>query len=315
MKDGESMRKIVLVGCGSVGTAYAYSLVNQGFVTELVLIDANKEKAEGEAMDLVHGMAFASTNMRVYAGDYSDCKDARIVVITAGANQKPGETRLQLVERNTRIMQSIIQNIKKSGFDGIIVLASNPVDVLSYVAYKESGLPASRVIGSGTTLDSARFRVLLGEYFEVDPHNVHAVIVGEHGDSQLPVFSQASVGVESFDNLLERRNNEKDKENLTKIFGSVRDAAYEIINRKGVTNFGIGMCLTRITKAILNNEHSILPVSCLLNGEYGQEDIYMSVPAVVTREGVKEVIELKLNDNEQELFNKSADILREIRVK
>lgn len=149
----------------------------------------------------------------------------------------------------------------------------------------------------------------------MDPHNVHAVIVGEHGDSQLPVFSQASVGVESFDNLLERRNNEKDKENLTKIFGSVRDAAYEIINRKGVTNFGIGMCLTRITKAILNNEHSILPVSCLLNGEYGQEDIYMSVPAVVTREGVKEVIELKLNDNEQELFNKSADILREIRVK
>ena len=308
------MRKVVLVGTGAVGTAYAYSLVNQGFVTELVLVDANTEKAEGEAMDLIHGMAFASTNMKVSAGTYDDCKDARIVVITAGANQKPGETRLQLVERNTKIMQSIIQSIKASGFDGIIVVASNPVDVLSYVAYKESGLPANRVIGSGTTLDSARFRVLLGEYFEVDPRNVHAVIVGEHGDSELPVFSQASIGAEELENVLVRRNNPSDKENLDRIFNEARNAAYEIISRKGVTNFGIGMCLARITKAILDNEHSILPVSCLLNGEYGQKDIYMSVPAVVTRDGVKEVIELKLNEEEKALFAKSADILRKTRV-
>ncbi|MGM9944439.1 MAG: L-lactate dehydrogenase [Lysinibacillus sp.] len=308
------MRKVVLVGTGAVGTAYAYSLVNQGFVTELVLVDANAEKAEGEAMDLIHGMAFASTNMKVSAGTYDDCKDARIVVITAGANQKPGETRLQLVERNTKIMQSIIQSIKASGFDGIIVVASNPVDVLSYVAYKESGLPANRVIGSGTTLDSARFRVLLGEYFEVDPRNVHAVIVGEHGDSELPVFSQASIGAEELENVLVRRNNPSDKENLDRIFNEARNAAYEIISRKGVTNFGIGMCLARITKAILDNEHSILPVSCLLNGEYGQEDIYMSVPAVVTRDGVKEVIELKLNEEEKALFSKSADVLRKTRV-
>lgn len=308
------MRKVVLVGTGAVGTAYAYSLVNQGFVTDLVLVDANAEKAEGEAMDLVHGMAFASTNMKVSAGTYDDCKDAQIVVITAGANQKPGETRLQLVERNTKIMQSIIQSIKASGFDGIIVVASNPVDVLSYVAWKESGLPANKVIGSGTTLDSARFRVLLGEYFEVDPRNVHALIVGEHGDSELPVFSQASIGVEDLENLLARRNNPNDKENLNRIFNEARNAAYEIISRKGVTNFGIGMCLARITKAILDNEQSILSVSCLLNGEYGQKDIYMSVPAVVTREGVKEVIELKLNEEEQALFAKSADVLRKTRV-
>jgi len=308
------MRKVVLVGTGAVGTAYAYSLVNQGFVTELVLVDANAEKAEGEAMDLIHGMAFASTNMKVSAGTYDDCKDARIVVITAGANQKPGETRLQLVERNTAIMKSIVQSIKASGFDGIIVVASNPVDVLSYVAWKESGLPASRVIGSGTTLDSARFRVLLGEYLEVDPRNVHALIVGEHGDSELPVFSQASIGAESLENMLARRNNPSDKENLDRIFNEARNAAYEIISRKGVTNFGIGMCLARITKAVLDNEYSILPVSCLLNGEYGQEDIYMSVPAIVTRDGIKEVIELKLNEEEQALFSKSADVLRKTRV-
>ena len=308
------MRKVVLVGTGAVGTAYAYSLVNQGFVTELVLVDANNEKAEGEAMDLVHGMAFASTNMKVSAGTYDDCKDAQIVVITAGANQKPGETRLQLVERNTAIMKSIVQSVKASGFDGIIVVASNPVDVLSYVAWKESGLPANRVIGSGTTLDSARFRVLIGEYLEVDPRNVHALIVGEHGDSALPVFSQASVGAESLENLLERRNNPSDKENLDRIFNEARNAAYEIISRKGVTNFGIGMCLARITKAILDNEHSILPVSSLLNGEYGQEDIYMSVPAIVTRDGIKEVIELKLNEEEQALFANSADVLRKTRV-
>ena len=308
------MRKVVLVGCGAVGTAYAYSLVNQGVVTELVLIDANEEKAEGEAMDLVHGMAVASTNMKVSVGTYDDCKDAQLIVITAGANQKPGETRLQLVERNTQIMKSIVQEIKKSGFDGILLIASNPVDVMSYVAYKESGLPANKVIGSGTTLDTARFKVLLGEYFEVDPRNVHAVIIGEHGDSELAVFSQANIGVESLDDFLERRNNPNDKEKLNSIFHAVRTAAYEIINRKGVTNFGIGMCLTRITKAILNNEHSILPVSCLLNGEYGQEDIYMSVPAVVTYEGVKEIPTLKLNEEETKLFNQSAEILRKTRV-
>ena len=302
------MRKVVLVGTGAVGTAYAYSLVNQGFITELVLIDANEEKAKGEAMDLIHGMAFAPSNMEVRFGKYDECKDAQIVVITAGANQKPGETRLQLVERNAMIMRSIITEVKESGFDGIVVVASNPVDIMAHVAQKESGL---RVLGSGTTLDTARFKVLLGEYLEVDPRNVHAVMIGEHGDSELPVFSQASIGTENLEKVLERRNNPNDREELDKIFHNVRNAAYEIINRKGVTNFGIGMALARITKAILNNEHSILTVSCKLDGLYGQKDIYMSVPAIVNRDGVKEVIELDLNEKEKEMFEKSAQALRE----
>lgn len=302
------MRKVVLVGTGAVGTAYAYSLVNQGFITELILVDANEEKAKGEAMDLIHGMAFAPSNMEVRAGGYDECKDAQIVVITAGANQKPGETRLQLVERNAMIMRSIITEVKNSGFDGIVVVASNPVDIMTHVAAKESGL---RVIGSGTTLDTARLKVLLGEYLEVDPRNVHAVMIGEHGDSELPVYSQASIGTENLEKVLERRNNPKDLEELEKIHHDVRNAAYEIINRKGVTNFGIGMALTRITKAILNNENSILTVTCPLDGLYGQKDIYMSVPAIVNRDGIKEIIEIDLNEKEKELFEKSAQALRE----
>lgn len=307
------MRKVILVGTGAVGTAYAYSLVNQGLVTELVLIDANEEKAKGEAMDLVHGMAFASTNMAVRSGSYVDCKDANLVVITAGANQKPGETRLELVEKNAKIMRSITNEVLGSGFNGIFLIASNPVDIMSHVVQKESGFEANRVIGSGTTLDTARFKVLLGEYLELDPRNIHAVIIGEHGDSELPVFSQASIGTENLDKVLKRRNNPDDINNLGEIFIRVRDAAYEIINRKGVTNFGIGMALTRITKAILNNENSILPVSCLLENIYGQNDIYMSVPAVINRQGIRKVIELELRDNEKVLFEKSAQALKEAR--
>lgn len=309
------MRKVVLIGTGAVGTAYAYSLVNQGHITELVLIDVNAEKAKGEAMDLIHGMAFAPTNIKVSAGDYSDCRGANLVVITAGANQKPGETRLELVEKNTRIMESIVNNVMASSFNGIFLIASNPVDILSHVVQTISKLPANRVIGSGTTLDTARFKVLLGEYLELDPRNVHTVIIGEHGDSELPVWSQASIGTENLDKVIKRRNNPEDIDNLAKIFEQVRNAAYEIINRKGVTNFGIGMSLARITKAIFDNENSILPVSCLLEDKYGQSDIYMSVPAVVNREGIKEIIELELNESESLLFQKSAIALREARVK
>ncbi len=308
------MRKVVLVGTGAVGTAYAYSLVNQGFISELILIDANEEKAAGEAMDLVHGMAFAPTNMKISAGTYNDCSDADIVCITAGANQKPGETRLELVEKNTKIMKSIVKEVMDSGFNGIFLIASNPVDILSHVVQKASGFPPQKVIGSGTTLDTARLKVLLGEYLEVDPRNVHAMIIGEHGDSELPVWSQASIGVENLGKVLERRNNQQDIENLYEIFIKVRDAAYEIIKRKGVTNFGIGMCLTRITKAILNDENSILSVSCLLEGQYGETDIYMSVPAIVNSEGVKQVIELDLDEKEKVLFANSANALRNARV-
>ena len=307
------MRKVVLVGTGAVGTAYAYSLINQGSVTELVLIDANSEKAKGEAMDLIHGMAFAPTNIEVYAGTYNDCGDADLVVITAGANQKPGETRLQLVEKNAKIMRSITHEILQSGFNGIFLVASNPVDILTHIVQKESQFEPSRVIGSGTTLDTARFKVLLGEYLELDPRNVHAVIIGEHGDSELPVFSQACIGTESLSKVLERRNQPEDILNMGKIFEQVRDAAYEIINRKGMTNFGIGMALARITKAILNNENSILPVSCLLNNQYGQSEIYMSVPAIVNEKGICKVIELDLDKNERALFERSANALKEAR--
>ena len=305
------MRKVVLVGTGAVGTAYAYSMVNQGFITELVLIDVNMERAKGEAMDLIHGMAFAHTNMVVRAGEYSDCKDADLVVITAGANQKPGETRLQLVEKNATIMRGIVKEVVQSGFDGIFLIASNPVDIMAHVAQKESGFPASKVIGSGTTLDTARFKVLLGEYLNLDPRNVHALIIGEHGDSELPVFSQASIGTENLDNVLQKRNNPDDMKNLNEIFEKVRTAAYEIINRKGFTNFGIGMALTRITKAILNNEQSILPVSCLMEGHYNETDIYLSVPAIINREGIAKIIELDLDEKERDLLAKSVHALRE----
>lgn len=307
------MRKVVLVGTGAVGTAYAYSLINQGSVTELVLIDANSEKAKGEAMDLIHGMAFAPTNIEVYSGTYKDCTDADLVVITAGANQKPGETRLQLVEKNAKIMRSITHDILQSGFNGIFLVASNPVDILTHIVQKESQFEPTRVIGSGTTLDTARFKVLLGEYLKLDPRNVHAVIIGEHGDSELPVFSQACIGTENLSKVLERRNDPEDILNMGKIFEQVRDAAYEIINRKGMTNFGIGMALTRITKAILNNENSILPVSCLLNNQYGQSEIYMSVPAIVNEKGISKVIELDLDKNERALFERSAEALKEAR--
>ncbi|SMB88841.1 L-lactate dehydrogenase [Desulfonispora thiosulfatigenes DSM 11270] len=307
------MRKVVLIGTGAVGCAYAYSLVNQGLITELVLIDINNEKAEGEAMDLAYGMAFAPTNIKIKAGTYSDCTDANLVVITAGANQKPGETRLELVNKNATMIKSIVQEVVKSGFNGIFLIASNPVDILTYVVQKESKFPPNKVIGSGTTLDTARFKILLGEYFEVDPRNVHAAIIGEHGDTQVPIWSQASIGIENLDKLLERRNNPKDKENLDKISIKVRNAAYEIINRKGFTNYGVGMCLTRITKAILDNENSILPVSCLLEGQYGERDIYLSVPAIVNEQGIKEVLEIDLNETEKELFKKSVNTLKEIK--
>lgn len=304
------MRKVVLVGAGAVGTAYAYSLVNQGIVTDLFIIDANKDKSIGEAMDLAHGMAFASSNINVESGDYSECNNADLVVITAGANQKPGETRMELLSRNASITRSIIKEVMKNNFKGIILMATNPVDVLTYVAYKESNLNPSKVIGSGTTLDTGRFKFLLGEYFERDPRNIHASIIGEHGDSELPVWSQASIAMESLDNLIARRNNKKDWENLNKIFDNVKNSAYEIIEKKGYTNFGIGMALSRITKAIFNNENSILPVSCYLDNKYGQKDIYMSVPAVINSNGINEIIELKLDEKENELFDKSAAAIR-----
>lgn len=306
----EKVNRVVIVGTGAVGCSYAYSLINQGVVEELVLIDINEAKAEGEAMDLNHGVPFAPSPIKVWSGSYQDCANADLVVITAGLAQKPGETRLQLVEKNTRIFKQIIKEIMKSGFNGIFLVATNPVDILTYVTWKESGLPKERVIGSGTVLDSARLRFELGKYFNVDTRNIHAIIIGEHGDTELPVWSHAKIGIENLDDVLERKRDLK-KECLEEIFVNVRDAAYHIIERKGATYYGIGMSLVRITKAILKNENSILTVSSYLEGEYGQNDVYIGVPAKLNRNGVQEIIEIELNEKEKEQFNYSVSVLKE----
>lgn len=261
-------------------------------------------------MDLNHGVPFAPSPIKVWSGSYQDCANADLVVITAGLAQKPGETRLQLVEKNTRIFKQIIKEIMKSGFNGIFLVATNPVDILTYVTWKESGLPKERVIGSGTVLDSARLRFELGKYFNVDTRNIHAIIIGEHGDTELPVWSHAKIGIENLDDVLERKKDLK-KECLEEIFVNVRDAAYHIIERKGATYYGIGMSLVRITKAILKNENSILTVSSYLEGEYGQNDVYIGVPAKLNRNGVQEIIEIELNEKEKEQFNYSVSVLKE----
>ncbi|MDQ0484337.1 L-lactate dehydrogenase [Guptibacillus hwajinpoensis] len=306
MSEGKTTR-VALIGTGFVGTSYAFSLLNQELVNELVLIDLNKEKAEGEARDLNHGLPFGAP-MKIWAGDYEDCAEADIVVISAGANQAPGETRLDLIEKNTAIFEKIVTSVMKSGFDGIFIVATNPVDALSYATWKFSGLPKERVIGSGTILDTARFRYLLGEYFDVDSRNVHGYILGEHGDTEVPIWSHTTIGSRPILSLIE--NNSRAKDELDDLFVNVRDAAYHIINRKGATYYGIAMGLVRLTKAIIRNENSILTISTLLQGEYGQNDIYIGVPAIVNNNGIREVIELDLDPNEKEKFHHSAQTLR-----
>lgn len=305
------VNRVALIGTGFVGSSYAFAMLNQGITEELVLIDLNKEKSEGDAMDLNHGLPFAPSPTKIWFGDYKDCKDADLVVITAGANQKPGETRLDLVDKNMKIFQSVVSQVMESGFNGIFLVATNPVDILTYATWKFSGLPKERVIGSGTILDTARFRYLLGEYFQVDARNVHAYIIGEHGDTELPVWSHADIGGRSVLDLVNERPEYK-QEDLEKIFTNVRDAAYHIIQRKGATYYGIAMGLARLTKAILQNENSVLTVSAYLDGQYGQRDIYIGVPAVVNRNGIREVIELKLTEEERAKFAHSANVLKQV---
>lgn len=303
------VNKVALIGTGFVGSSYAFALLNQGITEELVLIDIAKDKAEGDAMDLNDGLPFAPSRTKIWSGSYADCRDADIVVITAGANQKPGETRLDLVEKNTRIFKGIVADIISSGFDGIFVVATNPVDILTYAVWKYSGFPKERVIGSGTILDTARFRYLLGDYFDVDTRNVHAYIIGEHGDTELPVWSNADIAGTPISKWAENMETFKPSD-LEDIFINVRDAAYHIINRKGATYYGIAMGLVRLTKAILQNENSVLTVSAYLNGEYGQNDIYVGVPAIVNRQGIRNIIELDLNKDETEKFNHSVSVLK-----
>ncbi|WP_062352581.1 L-lactate dehydrogenase [Bacillus kwashiorkori] len=305
------INRVVLVGTGAVGSSYAFALLNQGVTEELVLIDINVDRTEGDAMDLNHGLPFSPTRTKIWSGDYSACAEADIVVLTAGAAQKPGETRLDLVEKNTKIYKSIVESVMDSGFNGIFIVAANPVDILSYVVWKYSGLPKERIIGSGTILDTARLRFLLSEYFDVDTRNVHAYIIGEHGDTELPVWSKANIaGILLKDYM--KKNSAFKAADLEEIFLNVRDAAYHIIEKKGATYYGIAMGLVRLTKAILQNEHSVLTVSTYLNGEYGNEDVFIGVPAIVTRAGIREVIQVDLDENEQQQFNHSVSVLKEI---
>lgn len=305
------VNRVALIGTGAVGSSYAFAMLNQGVVEEFVLIDLNREKSEGDAMDLNHGLPFAPAATKIWFGDYVDCKDADIVVICAGANQKPGETRLDLVGKNTAIFKGIVEQVMGSGFDGIFLVATNPVDILTYVTWKFSGLPKERIIGSGTILDTARFRYLLGDYFAVDPRNVHAYIIGEHGDTELPVWSQADIAGLPISTWAQNKQDFR-QEDLDTLFINVRDAAYQIIQRKGATFYGIAMGLVRLTKAILQNENSVLTVSAYLENKYGQEDVFIGVPAVVNRKGIREVVEISLNNEEQEKFSHSASVLKNL---
>lgn len=303
-------RKIVLVGTGFVGMSMAYSLLNQGGVNELVLIDVVKEKAEGEAMDLSHGMPFAPSKMDIKAGDYSECKDANIVVITAGLNQKPGQTRLELAKENAKIMKDITKQVVDSGFNGTFVIASNPVDLMTYVVYKVSGFPKEKVIGSGTVLDTARLRFLIGEYLQVASKNIHAYIMGEHGDSSFVPWEHAYVGCKKLIDVMKEQG--KDLKDLDKIYEDVQQAAYEIINKKKATYYGIGIALTRLIKAILGDENAIMPISMYQNGEYGHTGMFIGVPAIINRNGIKEMVKLNLEPKVQEKFDYSCNLLSQM---
>ncbi len=303
-------RKVVLIGTGMVGMSYAYCLVNQSVCNELVLIDIDRKRAEGEAMDLNHGLAFAAANMRIYAGDYQDCEDADMVVISAGVAQQPGESRLDLLKRNAKVFRSIIEPVSASGFNGIFLVATNPVDIMTRITYALSGFNPRRVLGSGTALDTARLRYLLGEYLKVDPRNVHAYVIGEHGDSEFVPWSQALLATKP---IVELCDGQEDicMDRLAGIAEEVQGAAYKIIEAKKATYYGIGMALTRITRAVLSDENSVLTVSAMLRGEYGQTDVFAGVPCIINRNGVQRVLELSLNQEEKEKMNRSCQILRD----
>ena len=300
-------RKIVLVGTGFVGMSFAYSLLNQGGVNELVLVDVVKEKAEGEAMDLSHGLSCAPSRINIKSGDYSECRDANIVVITAGVAQKPGQTRLELATINAKIMKEITEKVIASGFKGIFIVASNPVDIMTYVVAKVSGFPKNKVIGSGTVLDTARLRYILGEYLAVCSKNVHAYIMGEHGDSSFVPWSHCYVGCKNIKEILMDKHT--DLSVLDDIYKDVQQAAYEIINRKKATYYGIGLALTKLVKAILNDENQILTVSTRLDGEYNHKGVFIGVPAIINRKGTRELLELKLSEEEQAKFDASCETL------
>lgn len=306
-----NFHKAVMIGCGFVGSATVFALMQSGMFSEIVLIDANMEKAEGEAMDISHGVPFAK-QMKIYAGTYDDVQDAGIVIITAGANQQPGETRLDLVSKNVGIFKSIIPEIMAHNFDGILLVVANPVDILTKVAQKLSGLPENRVIGSGTVLDTGRLKYKLSEHLGVDSKSIHAFIIGEHGDSEIVAWSSANVSGIPLSNFCEMRGHFKHREAEEDIAETVKNSAYEIIQRKRATYFGVAMAVKRICEVIVRNERAILPVSTAMHGAYGIYDVVLSMPCIVGREGIETQVPIVLNDEERTKLVESAEVLGKI---
>ena len=304
-------RKCAMIGCGFVGSASVYALMQSGLFSDIVLIDANKDKAEGEALDISHGIPFAKP-VEIIAGDYSDISDASIVIITAGAAQKPGETRLDLVKKNVGIFKSIIPEVVKYNKDCTLLIVANPVDVLTYAALKLSGFPKERVIGSGTVLDTARFKYLLGEHLDLDSRSIHAFIIGEHGDSEIAAWSSANVSGVPIHKVCEMRCFTDHDYETRRLAEQVKNAAYEIIDKKGATYYGIGMAIKRICEAIIRDERSILPVSTLMTGQFGLEDVCLSMPAIVGEEGVDTLLPIELDENEMAALKASADTLKAV---
>ncbi|MBR1761960.1 MAG: L-lactate dehydrogenase [Eubacterium sp.] len=304
-------RKAAIVGCGFVGSASAFALMESGLFSEVVLIDNNEDKAEGEALDISHGLPFAKP-MQIYAGGYEDISDAAIIVVTAGAGQKPGETRLDLVKKNVAIFKSVIPEITKYNQDGILLVVANPVDILTYVAAKLSGFPSNRVFGSGTVLDTARLKYLLGDHLGVDPRSIHAFIIGEHGDSEIAAWSSANVSGIPLNSFCEMRGHYNHNKAMHEIADEVKNSAYEIIEKKGATYYGIAMSVKRICEAIVRDEKSILPVSSIQKGNYGIEGVSLSMPAIVGKHGVEALVPIELSKKEQENLTKSAQTLKDV---
>ena len=306
-----NLRKVAMIGCGFVGSASAFALMQSGLFSEMVLLDADQNKAEGEALDISHGLPFAKP-MQIYAGGYDDITDAAIIIVSAGASQKPGETRLDLIKKNVGIFSMIMPEIAKREVKGILLIVANPVDILTFVAQKQSGLPESRVFGSGTVLDTARLKYLLGEHLRVDSRSVHAYIIGEHGDSEMAAWSCANVSGLPLDSFCEMRGHHNHDEAMHQIADQVKNSAYEIIEKKHATYYGIAMSVKRICEAIIRDEKSILPVSSMLHGEYGIEGVTLSMPAVVGKNGIEKLVPIRLSEEEQGQLKVSADTLKAV---
>lgn len=306
-----NVRKVAMIGCGFVGSASCFALMQSGLFSEMVLIDANREKAEGEALDISHGLPFASP-MQIYAGDYDDIIDAAIIIISAGAGQKPGETRLDLVKKNVGIFQSILPEIAKRNVQGILLVVANPVDILTYVAQKMSGLPENRVFGSGTVLDKARLQYMLGQHLAVDPRNVDAMIIGEHGDSEIAAWSCVRVSGVPLNDFCEMRGHFQHEQAMHEIAENVKNSAYEIIEKKKATYYGIAMSVKRICEAIIRDEKSVLPVSSAMHGEYGLNDVTLSMPAIVGKDGIETLVPMELDEKEQTELQHSSVVLKDV---